>query len=175
MSLTGSSLEMYIFHFEAIPLSTLISGFKPPIFTYLGSFERPLPVMVLSALLLLKWEMWPATNSKRSPKISNFGHDQEFHTDDENILESKFWALVLNWPTVIIRLNFSIRAYHSILNRYLLNLHPTRIEFDCPDVFVAARCRTPDENIKFSLIFQFISICYLNHILYTIRIIVMTI
>jgi hypothetical protein len=44
-----------------------------------------------------------------------------------------------------------------------LNLHPTRIEFDCPDVFVAARHRAPVENIKF------------NHILYTIGIIIMTI
>jgi hypothetical protein len=31
-----------------------------------------------------------------------------------------------------------------------LNLHPTRKEFDCPDVFIAARRRAPDENSKFS-------------------------
>jgi hypothetical protein len=31
-----------------------------------------------------------------------------------------------------------------------LNLHPTRIEFDCPDVVVTARRRDPDKNIKFS-------------------------
>jgi hypothetical protein len=41
MPLTGLSLEMYIFHFEAISLSTHISGSKRPIFTYLGSLERP--------------------------------------------------------------------------------------------------------------------------------------
>jgi hypothetical protein len=41
MPLTGLSLEMYIFHFEAISLSTHISGSKQPIFTYLGSLERP--------------------------------------------------------------------------------------------------------------------------------------
>jgi hypothetical protein len=31
MSLTGLSLELFIFHFEAIPLSTHISGSKRPI------------------------------------------------------------------------------------------------------------------------------------------------
>jgi hypothetical protein len=40
MSLTGLSLEMCIFHFKAISLSTLISRSKRPIFTYLGSLER---------------------------------------------------------------------------------------------------------------------------------------
>jgi hypothetical protein len=44
MPLTGLSLEIYIFHFEAISLSTHISGSKRPIFTYLGSLERPWPV-----------------------------------------------------------------------------------------------------------------------------------
>jgi hypothetical protein len=44
MPLTGLSLEMYIFHFEAISLSTHISGSKRSIFTYLGSLERPWPV-----------------------------------------------------------------------------------------------------------------------------------
>jgi hypothetical protein len=39
MSLTGLSLEMYIFHFEAISLSTHISGSKRPIFTNLDSLE----------------------------------------------------------------------------------------------------------------------------------------
>jgi hypothetical protein len=34
-------LEMYIFHFEAISLSTHISGSKQPIFTNLDSLERP--------------------------------------------------------------------------------------------------------------------------------------
>jgi hypothetical protein len=47
--------------------------------------------------------------------------------------------------------------------------------FDCRDVFVTARRRAPDENIKFSKIFQFITICYLDHIFYTIGIIIMTI
>jgi hypothetical protein len=41
MPLTGLSLEMYIFHFEAISLSTHISGSKRPIFTNLDSLERP--------------------------------------------------------------------------------------------------------------------------------------
>jgi hypothetical protein len=40
MPLTGLSLEMYIFHFEAISLSTHISGSKRPIFTILVLFER---------------------------------------------------------------------------------------------------------------------------------------
>jgi hypothetical protein len=40
MPLTGLSLEMYIFHFEAISLSTHISGSKRPIFTNLVLFER---------------------------------------------------------------------------------------------------------------------------------------
>jgi hypothetical protein len=43
MSLTGLSVEMYIFHFEAISLSTHISGSKRPIFTNLDSLERPWP------------------------------------------------------------------------------------------------------------------------------------
>jgi hypothetical protein len=41
MPLTGLSLEMYIFHFEAISLSTHISGSKRPIFKNLDSLERP--------------------------------------------------------------------------------------------------------------------------------------
>jgi hypothetical protein len=41
MSLTGLSLEMYIFHFEAISLSPHISGSKRPIFTNLDSLEMP--------------------------------------------------------------------------------------------------------------------------------------
>jgi hypothetical protein len=44
MPLTGLSLEMYIFHFEAISLSTHISGSKRPIFTNLDSLERSWPV-----------------------------------------------------------------------------------------------------------------------------------
>jgi hypothetical protein len=44
MSLTGLSLEMYIFHFEAISLSTHISGSKRPIFTNLDSLERSWPI-----------------------------------------------------------------------------------------------------------------------------------
>jgi hypothetical protein len=44
MSLTGLNLEMYIFHFEAISLSTHISGSKRPIFTNLDSMERPWPI-----------------------------------------------------------------------------------------------------------------------------------
>jgi hypothetical protein len=44
MFLTGLSLEMYIFHFEAISLSTHISGFKRPIFINLDSLERPWPI-----------------------------------------------------------------------------------------------------------------------------------
>jgi hypothetical protein len=44
MSLTGLSLEMYIFHFEAIAFSTHISGSKRPNFTNLVSLERPWPV-----------------------------------------------------------------------------------------------------------------------------------
>jgi hypothetical protein len=40
MPLTGLSLDMYIFHFEAISLSTHISGSKRPIFTNLDSLER---------------------------------------------------------------------------------------------------------------------------------------
>jgi hypothetical protein len=49
-----------------------------------------------------------------------------------------------------------------------LNLYPTWIEFDCPDVFVAAKRHASDENIKFCLIFQIITICNFNHMLYTI-------
>jgi hypothetical protein len=41
MPLTGLSLEMYIFHFEAISLSTHISDSKRPFFKNLDSLERP--------------------------------------------------------------------------------------------------------------------------------------
>jgi hypothetical protein len=44
MSLTGLCLEMYIFHFEAISLSTHIFGPKRSIFTNLDSLERPWPI-----------------------------------------------------------------------------------------------------------------------------------
>jgi hypothetical protein len=44
MYLTGLSLEMYIFHFEAISMSTHISVSKRPIFTYKGFLERPWPI-----------------------------------------------------------------------------------------------------------------------------------
>jgi hypothetical protein len=44
MSLTGLSLEIYIFHFEAIGLATHISGYKRAIFTNFDSLERSWPV-----------------------------------------------------------------------------------------------------------------------------------
>jgi hypothetical protein len=44
ISLTGLSLEMYIFHFEAIYLSTHISGSRRPIFTNLDLLKRPWPI-----------------------------------------------------------------------------------------------------------------------------------
>jgi hypothetical protein len=37
----NESLEMYIFHFEAISMSIDISGSKRPIFTNIDSLERP--------------------------------------------------------------------------------------------------------------------------------------
>jgi hypothetical protein len=44
MSLAGLSLEMYIFHFEAISLSIRISGSKRAVFTNLDSLEWPWPI-----------------------------------------------------------------------------------------------------------------------------------
>jgi hypothetical protein len=64
MPLTGLSLEMYIFHFEAISLSTHISGSKQPIFTYLGSLERPWPVDGFKRMSDPKMGLWPAQVAK---------------------------------------------------------------------------------------------------------------
>jgi hypothetical protein len=60
MSLTGLSLEMYIFHFEANSLFTHISGFKRPIFTNLGSLERPWPIDGSQRMSDPKMRLWSA-------------------------------------------------------------------------------------------------------------------
>jgi hypothetical protein len=75
MPLTGLSLEMYIFHFEAISLSTHISGSKRLISTFLGSLERSWPVDGFVIIIFPKMCLWPASDSKTIPKIPNFGHD----------------------------------------------------------------------------------------------------
>jgi hypothetical protein len=75
MPLTGLSLEMYIFHFEAISMSTHIFGSKRPISTYLGSLERPWPVDGFVFIFCPKMGLWPAPDSITIPKIPNFGHD----------------------------------------------------------------------------------------------------
>jgi hypothetical protein len=75
MPLTGLSLEMYIFHFEAISLSTHISGSKRPISTYLGSLERPWPVDGFVFIFSPKIGLCPVPDSITIPKIPNFGHD----------------------------------------------------------------------------------------------------
>jgi hypothetical protein len=64
MPLIGLSLEMYIFHFEAIFLSTHISGSKQPIFTYFGSLERPWPVDGSYCMFDPKMGLWPAQVAK---------------------------------------------------------------------------------------------------------------
>jgi hypothetical protein len=64
MPLTGLSLGMYIFHFEAIFLSTHISGSKRPIFTYLGSLERPWPVDGSERNRSPEKDLWPAQIAK---------------------------------------------------------------------------------------------------------------
>jgi hypothetical protein len=68
MPLTGLSLELYIFHFEAIFLSTHISGSKQPIFTYLGSLERPWPVDGSKRNRSPEIDRWPAQIAKNKLK-----------------------------------------------------------------------------------------------------------
>jgi hypothetical protein len=60
MSLPGLSLEMYIFHFEVISLSTHISGSEQPIFTHLGSLERPWPLDGSLCMSAPKMRLWSA-------------------------------------------------------------------------------------------------------------------
>jgi hypothetical protein len=60
MSLTDLSFEMYIFHFEAISLSTHISGSKRPIFTNLESLERFWPVDGFKLMSDPKIGLWSA-------------------------------------------------------------------------------------------------------------------
>jgi hypothetical protein len=59
MPLTGLSLEMYIFHFEAISLSTHISGSKRPIFTINYLFTTTIAkqkLQLLKCIFILLYE-----------------------------------------------------------------------------------------------------------------------
>jgi hypothetical protein len=62
---------MYIFHYEAISLSTHISGFKRPIFTNLDSLEKPRPIDGSERMSDPKMGLWSAPNLE-SPKIISY-------------------------------------------------------------------------------------------------------
>jgi hypothetical protein len=64
MPLSGLSLDMYIFHFEAISLSTHDSGSKRPIFKNLDSLERPWHVDGSQRNLSPKKELLPVQIAK---------------------------------------------------------------------------------------------------------------
>jgi hypothetical protein len=72
MPWTGLSLEMYIFRFEAISLSTHISGSKRTIFTNLDSLERSWPVDGSYRMSDPKMGLWAAPDLKKSKNLSNY-------------------------------------------------------------------------------------------------------
>jgi hypothetical protein len=100
MSLTGFSLGMYIFHFEAFPLSAGKSRFQFQA-TNLHTFGLVGKVGKLLDHSYCIFDhglgLWPAPDSSQSQKLYNSGHDGDGALSIRNFRPK--------------------RAYHSIFNR----------------------------------------------------------
>jgi hypothetical protein len=87
MSLTGFSLGMNIFHFEAFPLYALKFRFQVTNLHIFGSLERSWPKNGSYCIFDYGLGLWPAPDSKESPKMYNFCHDpsidQKFCPDND--------------------------------------------------------------------------------------------
>jgi hypothetical protein len=76
MSLTGFSLGMNIFHFEAFPLSALKSRFQVTNLHIFGLVAKVLArIDGFYCFFDHALGLWPAPDSRESPKMYNFDHD----------------------------------------------------------------------------------------------------
>jgi hypothetical protein len=103
------SLGMNIFHFEAVLLSALKPRFQATDLQKFGLIGKALARIWFYCIFDHGLGLWPAPDSRESPKKYNSGHDGALS--------------IRNVALKMIRLKSlegSKKAYHSIFNRYLL-------------------------------------------------------
>jgi hypothetical protein len=104
-------------------MSLIISRLQQPIFTHLGSLERPWLVNDSKRMSDPKMGLWPSPDSKKCPKFYNFGHDSTLLIRNVVLMIAKMLKSRLEPKCLVACVSCRLEAtkiYHIGIMKYIM-------------------------------------------------------